>query len=75
MKSLDALSEVSREMELMAHFLHVVSHDKGIGADLARDLSQDISALQQKIENRLGTVARTLPSAKAPGRIVAMAGR
>lgn len=75
MKSLDALSEVSREMELMAHFLHVVSHDKGIGADLARDLSQDISALQQKIEHRLGTVAQTMPPAQGAAQVVAMAGR
>ena len=74
MKSLDALSEVSREMELMAHFLQVVSHDHGLGADVARDVSQEIRALQRKIDHHMQVMTVSAP-ASGPIRVTARAGR
>ncbi len=50
MNTLDALSEVSHEMKLMAHYLRAVSCDNRAGAEAARLFSSKILELQSQIE-------------------------
>lgn len=56
MKTIDALREVSHDMELMAHYLKLASCDSEAGADLAHALSDEVLAMQQRIDDRLRTL-------------------
>ncbi len=53
MKTFDALEEVSHEMQLLAHYLRMVSRDGGPGAETADRFSHKILELQRQIEDGL----------------------
>ena len=55
MKALDALQEVSHEMQLLAHYLRMVSRDGGAGSETAESFSRKILELQRQIEDGLQT--------------------
>jgi len=62
MKTLDALREVSREMRLMAHFLHLVSRGEAAGSEEARKFSQQILDMHRQIQKRVNALIAKEPS-------------
>lgn len=66
MKTLDALQEVSQEMQLLAHYLRMVSCDGGAGAETADRFSRKIQELQRQIEEGLHMLAPELQTGAAP---------
>lgn len=53
MKARDALEEVAKEMQVLAHYLRLVSRDEGTGAETADSFSHKLLQLQLQIEERL----------------------
>lgn len=66
MKTLDALQEVSHEMQLLAHYLRMVSRDGGAGAETADRFSRKILELRHQIEEGLQILTPELRTTAAP---------
>ena len=66
MKIFDALQEVSHEMQLLAHYLRLVSRDGGTGAETADRFSRRILELQLQIEEGLHMLSPELKPCTAP---------